>query len=48
MEYLNFGGRCSSALLGERLAEMHLAIPESDKAKEGLFGFDVDNTIGCV
>lgn len=48
MEYLNFGGRSSTLqrALGESLARMHLTAPSHPKAKEGYFGFDIDNTIG--
>lgn len=47
MEYLNFGRSSSSQRdLGHALARMHLSTPCNPKAKEGYFGFDVDNTIG--
>ena len=48
MEYLNFDGRRSTSqrALGEALARMHLTPPSHPKAKEGYFGFDIDNTIG--
>ncbi|CAD7703653.1 unnamed protein product [Ostreobium quekettii] len=46
MEHLNFSGRASHEELGRRLAQMHLAEPQDDKARKGLFGFPVDNTIG--
>ena len=48
MEYLSFGGKSSSSMLGSCLAKMHLATPKAEKAREGFFGFDVDNTIGYV
>ena len=34
--------------LGKRLAEMHLAEPVLKEAKNGMFGFSVDNTIGAT
>eukprot|EP00184_Porphyridium_aerugineum_P008174 CAMPEP_0184692486 /NCGR_PEP_ID=MMETSP0313-20130426/953_1 /TAXON_ID=2792 /ORGANISM="Porphyridium aerugineum, Strain SAG 1380-2" /LENGTH=388 /DNA_ID=CAMNT_0027150321 /DNA_START=94 /DNA_END=1260 /DNA_ORIENTATION=+ len=46
MEHLNFSGRLSQAELGESLARMHLAEPVMQEAKNGKFGFSVDNTIG--
>lgn len=48
MEYLNFSGRKASSQrdLGEALAKMHLSTASHPKAKEGYFGFDIDNTIG--
>mmetsp|Transcript_3099 Transcript_3099/g.11150 ORF Transcript_3099/g.11150 Transcript_3099/m.11150 type:complete len:213 (+) Transcript_3099:776-1414(+) len=48
MEYLNFGGRCDQAALGHELAKMHLAEPAVEEAKQGNFGFPVDNTIGAT
>jgi len=46
MEYLNIGGRYSQAELGTKVAQMHLAEPAVQEAKDGLFGFHVNNTIG--
>ncbi|CAL5227300.1 g10235 [Coccomyxa viridis] len=46
MEHLNFTGRASQEELGRGLAQMHLAEPTEDNAKQGKFGFPVDNTIG--
>jgi len=48
MEYLHFSGRRSTSQrdLGEALARMHLTPPDHPKAKDGYFGFDIDNTIG--
>ncbi|CAL8462613.1 g2146 [Coccomyxa elongata] len=46
MEHLNFSGRPSQRELGRKLAEMHLAEPLDDNARQGKFGFAVDNTIG--
>jgi len=48
MEHLNFGGRASQTELGQRLAMMHMAEPMVEEAKQGLFGFPVDNTIGST
>ncbi|EIE23853.1 Ketosamine-3-kinase [Coccomyxa subellipsoidea C-169] len=46
MEHLNFSGRPSQADLGRKLAHMHLAEPSDENARDGKFGFAVDNTIG--
>eukprot|EP00181_Compsopogon_caeruleus_P000765 CAMPEP_0184686644 /NCGR_PEP_ID=MMETSP0312-20130426/23398_1 /TAXON_ID=31354 /ORGANISM="Compsopogon coeruleus, Strain SAG 36.94" /LENGTH=331 /DNA_ID=CAMNT_0027141965 /DNA_START=12 /DNA_END=1007 /DNA_ORIENTATION=+ len=46
MDYLDMRGRCDAALLGRRLAEMHLAQPSAAEARSGQFGFPVKNTIG--
>uniref|UniRef100_A0A7S0ZIW0 protein-ribulosamine 3-kinase n=1 Tax=Timspurckia oligopyrenoides TaxID=708627 RepID=A0A7S0ZIW0_9RHOD len=46
MEYLELGGRMSQRELGEKLARMHLAEPLAEEARQGKFGFPVDNTIG--
>ncbi|KAK9823417.1 hypothetical protein WJX72_002613 [[Myrmecia] bisecta] len=46
MEYLNFGGTFKQEELGRQLAEMHMAKPHFEEAREGRFGFPVDNTIG--
>lgn len=46
MEYLDFGGSASQQELGRQLARMHLADPKDENARQGMFGFPVDNTIG--
>lgn len=46
MDFLEFGGRGSQQDFGRRLARMHLAEPMSEEAKQGRFGFPVNNTIG--
>ena len=45
-EFLNLGGRTSDEDLGRAMACMHLAEPLHREAREGMFGFVVDNTIG--
>ncbi|KAI0561151.1 Fructosamine/Ketosamine-3-kinase [Gracilaria domingensis] len=46
MEALDLYSVFDQARLGENLAKMHLAEPTIDEAKEGKFGFVVDNTLG--
>ena len=46
MEYLNFGGRGDQGEFGDALARMHLAEPSHEEARRGMFGFEVNNTIG--
>ncbi len=46
MEYLSLGAKSDQKALGRALAKMHLAEPTCQEAKEGKFGFPVDNTIG--
>lgn len=46
MDYLEFGGAPNQEELGRLMAKMHLAEPLDDRAKQGMFGFEVDNTIG--
>lgn len=46
MDYLNFGGHASQQELGTALAKMHLAEPYCEEARQGKFGFPVDNNIG--
>jgi protein-ribulosamine 3-kinase len=46
MEELDLGHIVSQSRLGRALAEMHLADPLALEAKEGKFGFTIDNTIG--
>jgi len=46
MEYMEMSGRPDPETFGRRMAEMHLAEPLSKEAKDGRFGFTVDNTIG--
>lgn len=46
MERLNFNHRPSQTQLGYAIADMHLATPPAKQAREGKFGFTVDNTIG--
>lgn len=45
-DFLTFGGRPSQYEFGHALAQLHLAEPLADEAKEGKFGFPVDNTLG--
>ncbi|CAE7213377.1 unnamed protein product, partial [Symbiodinium pilosum] len=46
MQKLSMGGRPNMKEFGRALAKMHLAEPADATAKEGNFGFEVDNTIG--
>lgn len=46
MQKLSMGGRPNMKEFGKALAKMHLAEPADQSAKEGKFGFEVDNTIG--
>lgn len=46
MEFLNIGGRGDQGNFGDALARMHLAEPSHEEAKKGMFGFEVNNTIG--
>merc|ERR1719410_3335610 len=47
MEYLRLGGRGDDGKLGRAMALMHLAKPtEAAGNPKGLFGFNMDNTIG--
>jgi len=46
MEYMDMSGRADQEEFGRRMAEMHLAEPLAKEAREGRFGFQVDNTIG--
>ena len=46
MEYMDMSGRADPEEFGRRMAEMHLGEPLAKEAKEGRFGFNVDNTIG--
>ncbi|EKX46572.1 hypothetical protein GUITHDRAFT_70468 [Guillardia theta CCMP2712] len=46
MEYLSLGSPYDQYDFGKAMAKMHLAEPLAKEAKEGNFGFDVDNTIG--
>jgi protein-ribulosamine 3-kinase len=46
MEFLDFGGRGDQGAFGEALAAMHAAPPSHDEARNGAFGFEVNNTIG--
>ncbi|CAE7437209.1 unnamed protein product [Symbiodinium natans] len=46
MQKLSMGGRPNMKEFGRALAKMHLAEPADPTAKEGQFGFEVDNTIG--
>ena len=48
MEYMDMRGRAPQETFGRKMAEMHLAEPLAAEAKEGRFGFDVDNTIGAT
>lgn len=48
METLTLDGIFSMASFGRRLAQMHLAEPVHDEARNGQFGFAVDNTIGAT
>ena len=48
MEYLDIGGRPDPEQFGRAMAELHLAEPVVKEAKEGKFGFTVDNTIGAT
>mmetsp|Transcript_12888 Transcript_12888/g.26117 ORF Transcript_12888/g.26117 Transcript_12888/m.26117 type:complete len:330 (-) Transcript_12888:86-1075(-) len=46
MEYMAMSGRSDPEEFGRRMAQLHLATPLAAEAREGRFGFDVDNTIG--
>mmetsp|Transcript_2930 Transcript_2930/g.8058 ORF Transcript_2930/g.8058 Transcript_2930/m.8058 type:complete len:306 (-) Transcript_2930:774-1691(-) len=46
MEHLSLGGSGNQTALGRAVARMHLAEPAAEEAKQGKFGFAVDNTIG--
>jgi fructosamine-3-kinase len=46
MEFLPFSGRADPELFGRCMAQMHAAEPLAPEAKDGKFGFAVDNTIG--
>ena len=46
MEYMDFSGRADPHLFGRSMALLHAAEPLAAEAKEGRFGFSVDNTIG--
>ena len=46
MEFLPFSGRADPELFGRCMAKMHAAEPLAPEAKDGKFGFAVDNTIG--
>jgi protein-ribulosamine 3-kinase len=46
MEELTLETVYGQSVLGRSLAEMHLAEPAAAQAREGKFGFDVENTIG--
>ncbi|KAA8491999.1 Protein-ribulosamine 3-kinase, chloroplastic [Porphyridium purpureum] len=46
MEHLDMRGRSSQKELGLALAKLHLAEPAVQEAKQGMFGFHVNNTIG--
>ena len=48
MEYLDIGGRPDPEAFGRAMAQMHLTEPRDAEAKEGKFGFPVDNTIGAT
>lgn len=48
MEYLEIGGRPDPEAFGRAMAQMHLAEPRDKEAKDGNFGFPVDNTIGAT
>jgi protein-ribulosamine 3-kinase len=46
MEHIAFGGRSSQEELGRGLAQMHMCPCQDPNAQKGMFGFEVDNTIG--
>jgi protein-ribulosamine 3-kinase len=46
LEELDFEFIASQIMLGNLVARLHLAEPPSQQAKDGMFGFLVDNTIG--
>eukprot|EP00929_Paragymnodinium_shiwhaense_P054987 TRINITY_DN27576_c0_g1_i4.p1 TRINITY_DN27576_c0_g1~~TRINITY_DN27576_c0_g1_i4.p1 ORF type:complete len:238 (-),score=33.13 TRINITY_DN27576_c0_g1_i4:321-1034(-) len=46
MEHLQLGGGMDMREFGRAMAQMHLAEPADENAKQGKFGFPVDNTIG--
>ena len=46
MEHMDFSGRPDPALFGRCMAQMHAAEPLAPEAREGKFGFVVDNTCG--
>ena len=46
MEFMDFSGRAEPAEFGRSMAQMHAAEPLAKEAKDGKFGFQVDNTIG--
>mmetsp|Transcript_3873 Transcript_3873/g.11569 ORF Transcript_3873/g.11569 Transcript_3873/m.11569 type:complete len:360 (-) Transcript_3873:259-1338(-) len=46
MDYLDIRGGYSQAELGRQLAQMHLSEPAAPEARDGKFGFVVNNTIG--
>lgn len=48
MEALNLSPVFNMNKLGEHLAKMHLAEPTIEEAKQGKFGFVVNNTIGAT
>ncbi|KAK3240806.1 hypothetical protein CYMTET_49379 [Cymbomonas tetramitiformis] len=48
MEHLTFGGRADPEEFGRQLALMHKAEPAVAEARNGQFGFSVDNTIGAT
>mmetsp|Transcript_11074 Transcript_11074/g.35280 ORF Transcript_11074/g.35280 Transcript_11074/m.35280 type:complete len:374 (-) Transcript_11074:1762-2883(-) len=48
MEYMDMGGRVDQEEFGRLMAQMHLAEPLAKEAREGRFGFNVDNTIGAT
>jgi len=46
MERVTLGARGAQDALGDALARMHLAEPSHEEARRGMFGFEVNNTIG--
>ena len=48
MDYLDIGGRPDPETFGRAMAKLHLAEPTIKEAKEGKFGFSLDNTIGAT
>ena len=48
MDFLNFGARGDDGELGKRLAQTHLSTPCSENARNGRFGFELNNTCGDI